>query len=173
MSEGDESALDRLLPLVYAELRRIAHGQRAGRASDLTLNTTAIVHEAYLKLAHSAAATPKDRGHFFAVAATAMRQILIDHARARLARKRGDGADHVSLEDHDAVVDQRASELVDLDAALRRLEQVDERAARVVELRFFGGLSVEEAAEALGIGARTVKREWRAARAFLFREMSE
>jgi len=171
MRDGDGDALEQLLPLVYTELRRIAHGQLAGKGQALTLNTTAVVHEAYLKLTHSDFAGPSDRGHFFAVAATAMRQIVIDHARARLALKRGAGAEHLRLDDHEIAIDDRATELMDLDAALRRLEQIDERAAKVVELRFFGGLSVEETAETLGIAPRTVKREWREARALLYREL--
>jgi RNA polymerase sigma factor (TIGR02999 family) len=171
MREGDGDALDLLLPLVYAELRQIAHGQLAGKGQPLTLNTTAVVHEAYLKLMRSESAAPRDRGHFFAVAATAMRQIVIDHARARLAQKRGDGAQHQSLDDHEIAIDDRASELMDLDAALKRLEVMDARASKVVELRFFGGLTVEETAEALEIAPRTVKREWREARALLYREL--
>ena len=139
MREGDSDALDLLLPLVYSELRRIAHHQLVGKDQGLTLNTTAVVHEAYLKLVRSDSSAPKDRGHFFAVAATAMRQILIDHARARLARKRGDGAQHVPLEEHDIAIDDRATELMDLDSALTRLEELDPRSAKVVELRSYSG----------------------------------
>lgn len=170
LREGDGEALDRLFPLVYAELRRIAHGQLS-RKGPSTLQTTAVVHEAYLKLATGAGTAPRDRGHFFAVAATAMRQILVDHARAHLRQKRGSGAEHLQLDERDIPVEDRAAELVELDLALSRLAELDERAARVVELRFFGGLAVEETAEALGVSERTVKRDWREARAFLFREL--
>ncbi|GJM44888.1 MAG: extracytoplasmic sigma factor ECF [Gemmatimonadota bacterium] len=167
---GDREAFGLLFPLVYDELRRIAHRQLLGSRPS-TLQTTAVVHEAYLKLAGGQASAPRDRSHFFAVAAQAMRQILVDHARAHLTQKRGSGAQHVLLDERDLPVEERAAELVDLDAALVRLAVLDERAAKVVELRFFGGLPVEETAEVLDISPRTVKRDWREARAFLFREL--
>ena len=170
LREGDTSAFGRLMPLVYGEMRRIAQGQLRG-AVGATLNTTAVVHEAYLKLGGAEGIEYADRGHFFAVAATAMRQILLDHARRHLADKRGGGAAHTLLDDLEIPVEDRAAELVELDQALIRLAELDERTARVVELRFFAGLSVEETAEVLKVSAPTVKREWRRARAFLYREL--
>jgi RNA polymerase sigma factor (TIGR02999 family) len=165
---GQQGSFDRLLPLVYDDLRRRAHAQLARRRVGDTLSTTALVHEAFLKLAASANQEYNDRIHFFAVASRAMRQILVDYARASSAAKRGGGVRAVSL-DVDRVADvDRAEELVTLDEALVKLEEIDPRLARIVELRFFGGLSVEEAGEAMAISPRTVKREWRKARALLF-----
>lgn len=168
--DGDRSALDEVFSRVYEEIRRIAHGQvaRAGRGA--SLDTTAVVHEAYLRLVKSPAIDWADRGHFYAVAATAMRQILLNHARARHAKKRGGGR-VVAWSSADAAVDTRIETFVELDAALERLKALDERSARVVDLRFFAGLSVEETAAALGVTDRTIKRDWRAARAFLVREL--
>ena len=171
--EGDRAALDRLFPLVYGSLRELAHRKlTSGRTGD-TISTTVLVHEAYLKLTGSAHHTYQDRIHFFAVASRAMRQILVDYARRRAAVKRGSGAIAVSL-DPDALPDPgRAEELVALDEALSKLERLDERLGRMVELRFFGGLSVEEAGEVLGVSPRTIKRDWRRARAFLYRALKE
>lgn len=170
---GDAHSFDRLLPLVYDDLRRRAHAQLARRRPGDTLSTTALVHEAFLKLSASSHQNYNDRIHFFAVASRAMRQILVDYARASAAAKRGGGAQAVSL-DVERVADvDRADELVALDEALVKLEAIDPRLARVVELRFFGGLSVEEAGEAMGISPRTVKREWRKARALLFEMMRD
>jgi RNA polymerase sigma factor (TIGR02999 family) len=170
--EGDRSALDRLLPLVYNELRERAHQQLARRRPGDTLSTTALVNEAYLKLVGSANQSYVDRVHFFAVASRAMRQILVDYARRTTAAKR-DGGRAVSL-DPEAIADpERAEELLALDEALGQLEKLDERLAKTIELRFFGGLSVEEAAEALGVSPRTIKRDWRKARAFLFQAMQD
>jgi len=166
---GERAALDEVFGRVYEEIRRLAHGQLA-RAGGSTLSTTAVVHEAYLKLVRSPAIAWADRGHFYAVAATAMRQILLNHARAKAARKR-DGGRALSLEDAELAVEDHAAELLELDAALTRLAALDERLGRVVELRFFAGLSVEETAAVLGVTDRTVKRDWRAARAFLHREL--
>jgi RNA polymerase sigma factor (TIGR02999 family) len=167
LREGDRSALDRLFPLIYAELRERAHRQLARRRPGDTLSTTALVHEAYLKLTASAHQTYQDRVHFFAVASRAMRQILVDYARRTTAVKRGGG--HAITLDPDKVAEPgRAEELLALDEALIQLERLDERLARTVELRFFGGLSVEEAADALAVSPRTVKRDWRKARAFLY-----
>lgn len=170
LREGDPDAFGQLVPLVYGEMRQIARGQLRGVAG-ATLNTTAVVHEAYIKLGGAAGIEYADRGHFFAVAATAMRQILLDHARRHLADKRGGGAAHTLLDDLEIAVDDRAAELVELDQALDRLAELDQRAARIVELRFFAGLNVEETAEAMEVSTPTVKREWRRARAFLYREL--
>ncbi len=169
---GDRAALNALFPLVYAEVRRMAHAQRAGNATG-TLNTTALVHEAYLKLAHAPGAGWENRAHFFAVAAKAMRQVIVDHARKHLTQKRGAGARRVDL-DTDAgelAVSARAEEILDVDAALGRLAALSERLGRVVEMRFFCGLSNEEIAGTLGVTSRTIKRDWRKARAFLYREL--
>jgi RNA polymerase sigma factor (TIGR02999 family) len=171
LETGDRESMDRLFSLVYDELHRIARLQRRKGGSPETLNTTAIVHEAYLKLFRSERVAVKDRTHFFAVAARAMRQILVDHARARLARKRGGGEQPVALDEAEIPVDARAAEILELDRALDRLAGVDERLGRVVELRYFAGLSVEESAEVLAVHARTVKKDWRKARAFLHREL--
>lgn len=165
--EGDAHALDELFDIVYGELKRRAHYQRAGAAP--TLGTTALVHEVYLKLSGSGRDW-NDRTHFMRVAARAMRQILIDRARRRVAEKRGGGVRAVTLEEMAVAAespDGAADVLMALDEALVRLARQSERLAQVVELRFFGGLSVEETAEALGVSPRTVKRDWRLARAFL------
>jgi RNA polymerase sigma factor (TIGR02999 family) len=164
--DGDRGALDRLLPLVYRELRALARRRRRGRAGE-TMDTTALVHEAYLRLVDQTRAQIRDRGHFFAVAARAMRQIAVDHARARLADKRGGGR-ALSLSDVDPPEAPRAEDIVAVDEALHRLEQIDERLPELVELRFFAGLSVEETAAALGLSPRTVKRDWRRAKALLY-----
>lgn len=160
--------LDALIPYVYAPLRAIARRRLRERGPGATLDTTGLVHETYLRLADQSRLSIHDRRHFYAVAAMAMRQILVDHARRRLALKRGGGAPPVALDDADAAVDTSPEDIVSLDQALRRLIDVDERLARVVELRFFAGLTVEETADVLGIDARTVKRDWRKARALLF-----
>lgn len=168
LRDGDRGALDRLFPLVYRELHDRAHHQLARHRPGDTLSTTALVHEAYLKLTDSAHQTYQDRVHFFAVASRAMRQILVDYARRSMAAKRSGG--HPVSMDPDAIGDPgRAEELLALDEALAQLEGLDERLARIVELRFFGGLSVEETSDALSISPRTVKRDWRKARAFLYR----
>jgi RNA polymerase sigma factor (TIGR02999 family) len=168
---GDPGSLDELFTLVYDELRAQArrHLHRAGRAR--TLNTTALVHEAWLKLAASDAPDWEHRRHFFCVAARAMRQIVIDRARRRRATKREGRLDRVDLEERDLAVEAQAEQLFALDAALQRLEAEDTRLGQIVELRFFAGLSVEDTAEALGVSERTVKRDWRLARAFLYREL--
>lgn len=171
VSEGDEDALSRLFPLVYDELRQIARRQRRRASSPDTLNTTAVVHEAFLKLAGSKNISMEDRRHFFATAARAMRQIVVDHARAHMTQKRGGGVRPIDLDQADVPVRDRAIEIVELDLALDRLRALSERLSRIVELRFFAGLTVEESAEILGIHSRTVKKDWRKARAFLFREL--
>lgn len=165
--------MDELFPIVYNELRGVARRQRRGGGAPETLNTTAVVHEAYLKLIGSESAAPSDRVHFFALAAKAMRQILVDHARMHMAKKRGGGATHFELEERDLPVESRAAEILELERAVERLAALDERLVRVVELRFYSGLSVEESAELLGVHARTVKRDWRKARAFLYRELHD
>lgn len=171
LREGHREAWNDLFPLVYEELRAIAR-RRTASGSDRTLGTTALVHEAYLKLFDRTRLTVNDRKHFFALAARAMRQILIDHARRRGAAKRGGDLRRLDLDDATIAVDDRAGELLALDEALQRLARLDERMARVVELRFFGGLSVEETAEVLEVDPRTVKRDWRKARAVLYQELS-
>ncbi len=171
---GDSEALDEVFSRVYGELRRIAHAQLRRAGSGQSLNTTAVVHEVYLRLVRTEGVSWNDRGHFYAVAAKAMRQILLNRARSFLTQKRGGGARAVTLS-FDAAeipVERCASEIVELDDALARLSEVDERLARVVDLRFFAGLTVEETAQALGVTDRTVKRDWRVARAFLHREIA-
>jgi RNA polymerase sigma factor (TIGR02999 family) len=163
---SDGAMLDALLPHVYGELKRLARAARAGRAGE-TLSTTALVHEAYLKLAPSAGAGWEGRAHFFGVAARAMRQLLVDAARRRARVKRGGGGAAVTLDEGGHAAPTRGDELLALDEALDRLAALDPRQARVVELRFFGGLTSAEAAEALGISVPTVERDWRAARAWL------
>jgi RNA polymerase sigma factor (TIGR02999 family) len=160
--------LDRLFPLVYDELRVLAHRQLGSERPDHTLRTTALVHEAYLRLVDDTRATRKGRAYFFAAAARAMRQILVDHARRRNAAKRGGGAENLSLDHGDIAVDRFAHELIDLDRALHELAKLNPRHAQVVECRFFGGLDVDETAEALGVSARTVKYDWALARAWLY-----
>jgi RNA polymerase sigma factor (TIGR02999 family) len=168
--EGDDP-FDELLPLVYDELRQMAHWQLVGERRQRTLNTTGLVHEAYLKLADSARVPVKNRAYFFAAAARAMRQILVDAARRRGRLKRGNGEAPLNLEDFEIGVDDFAAELRELDEALQKLAVLFPRQARVVECRFFAGLSVEETAEALDLAPRTVKRDWSLARAWLFREL--
>jgi len=168
--EGDQSALERLLPLVEAELHRLAHRYMSKERRDHTLQTTALVNEAYLKLVDQRVHW-QNRSHFFAIAAQIMRRILIDHARQHLGPQRGAGR-VVSLEDVPVISDDRASELVALDDALVELARLDSRKASVVELRYFGGLDVNEIAVVLKVSPDTVTREWRRAKAFLRRELS-
>lgn len=171
---GDAAALDRLFPLVYEELRRVARGQMHGERSGHTLDTTALVHEAYMKLIkHPPRVQWQSRIHFFAVAARAMRQILVNHARSRSRAKRGGGAPPVSFDEAVVMAETRAEELVALDEALTRLEALDARQCRVVELKYFGGLTIEETAQVLAVSVVTVKRDWSTARAWLYREVSE
>lgn len=170
---GDSEALNRVFGLVYEEVRAIARARRARMGAGGTLDTTAVVHEAYLKLARHGEMPWEDRAHFLCVASRAMRQVLIDYARSRLADKRGGGALHLPLTEAHAAASAEARSVVALDEALRGLEALDERLGRVVELRFFGGLSVEDTARALGISEPTVKRDWQRARAFLHRELAE
>ena len=165
--------LDALYPQVYAELRRLAHDQRTRRGATDTLNTTAIVHEAYLRLAESDAAAWNDRSHFFALAARAMRFVLVDHARASITEKRGGGARAVSLDEEQLPPADRSEDLLAIDEALTRLDGHDARLAQLVQLRFFAGLSYPEIAEVVGLSVPTVKRDWARARAWLYRFMSE
>jgi RNA polymerase sigma-70 factor, ECF subfamily len=167
----DVADLDQLIPLVYEELRALAHRQLAEERRDDSLQTTALVHEVYLRLVDDTRVTQRGRAYFFAAVARAMRRILVDRARRRLAMKRGEGVELVSLEEHHAAVDAYAAELVELDEALGRLAESSPRHARVVELRYFAGLSVEQTAELLGVSPRTVKSDWAMARAWLFREL--
>jgi RNA polymerase sigma factor (TIGR02999 family) len=169
---GDSKALERLVPLVYRDLRRLAHRHLAGRKAGHTPGSTDLVHEAYLKLLGHRRATFRNRRHFFAVAARAMRHLLIDRARQRRRRKRGGDAVHLPLDEVELGVEQHTDRILAVDEALRRLEQVEARLARVVECRFFAGLSDEETAEALDVTPRTVQRDWIRARAWLRAEMS-
>jgi RNA polymerase sigma factor (TIGR02999 family) len=171
-SEGDRDALDQLVPLVYEHLRRVAHHRLRHEDTSPSLNTTALVHEAYFKLVDLRRARFRDRAHFLAMASRVMRRLLIDHARARRAARRGGGAEAVELTDALSVSDSQADALTELDEALQRLEQVDARQSAILEQRFFGGLSLEETAEAVGVSLATVKRELKFARAWLARELS-
>ena len=170
-SKGDESALDRLIPLVYPELRKLARRYMARQSPQHTLQTSALINEAYLRLVDQQEVEWRDRAHFFAAAAQIMRHILIDHARSHLYKKRGGGSPHVALEDVAVVSEERAADLVALDEALKRLEKLDRRKSKIVELRFFGGLTVEETAEVMKLAPITIKREWRSARAWLQSEL--
>lgn len=172
--EGDKSALDKLTPLVYDELRRIAHRYVRRERNGHTLQTTALVNEAYVRLAGSKNIAWQNRAHFFAATAQVMRNVLIDHARRRLFAKRGGQVQQVAMDEAvTAMSEQRADELVVLDEALNELAKMDERKARVVELRYFGGLSLEETADLLDVSLMTVRRDWRAAKAWLFRRMKD
>jgi len=172
-SDGDQAALETLTPLVHEELRRLAHHYMKGERPGHTLQTTALVNEAYLKLIDQKRVKFKNRSQFFALAATLMRHILVDHARDRRSLKRGGGALKVSFEKALIVSGDCNEDLVALDDALVRLASVDMRKSKVVELRFFGGLSVEETAEALDVSAVTVMREWRMAKAWLYNSLNE
>jgi RNA polymerase sigma factor (TIGR02999 family) len=171
LKSGDREALDRLMPIVHDELRRLARAHMRRERSEHTLQATALAHEAYMRMVDLDRIDWRDRAHFFAVAAGVMRRILIDHARRRKAQRRGGGARHVPLEEGLLLADDRPEELLALDEALERLAAVDPRQARIVELRFFGGLGVEEAAAVMDISPRTVKREWAVARAWLRAEL--
>ena len=168
---GDPEALDRLTPLVYEELRRQAARYLRRERPGHTLQTTALIHEAYLRLADAKDVQWQDRAHFFAIAANLMRRILVDHARRRDADKRGGSQVRVQLDEALALANESEVDLLAVDEALNRLAAIDPQQARVVELRFFSGLSVEETAAALGVSATTVKRDWRVARAWLRREI--
>lgn len=172
-SPEDPGTVDRLVPMIYDELRAIAHRQLDRERGDHTLQTTALVHEAYVRLAGNRNVTARGRAYFFAAAAHAMRQVLVDRARRRNALKRGGGVELVTLGEHDAAVDAYAVELLELDDALRRLAAHSPRQVQVVEYRFFGGMSVEETADILGVSSRTVEADWAMARAWLLQALGQ
>lgn len=170
---GDEQALEKLTPLVYRQLHQVAQRYMAGQRPGHTLQTTALVNEAYLRLVDCRQMNWQDRAHFFAVSAQMMRRILIDFARSRGYQKRGGGMPHLSLDEAPSVCNEPDSNLVALDDALKALAAIDVRKSKVVELRFFGGLSIEETAEVLKVSVETVVRDWRLAKIWLLRELSE
>jgi len=169
---GDKAALDSLIPLVYTELRRIANHYLQGERTDHTLQSTALVHEAYVRMMQQVLPQWQNRAHFFAVAAQLMRQILVDHARSHRASKRGGNVYKLALEDAEEQPEVLDVDIVALDEALKSLATLDAQQSRVVELKFFGGLSVEDTAEVLGVSESAVKRDWTTARAWLFRELN-
>lgn len=170
-SQGDEASLERLMPLVYDELKRVARGHMRKERSDHTLQTTVLVHEAYLRLVDAQRVEWQDRAHFFGIASRLIRQILVDHARTRGAAKRGGGVAPVALDEGAVIGGERATEILALDDALQDLARMDPRQARVVEMRYFGGLTIDETAAVLEISPATVKREWNVASAWLRREL--
>lgn len=169
---GDSEALNTLMPLVYSELRRIAHGRLRGERPDHTFSTTGLVHEAYLKLIDLDRLRWKSRAQFFAIASHAMRNVLVNYAVERRAQKRGGDRQRVAVHDIQLGTESRIEDLLALDEALRQLERLDERQARVVECRFFGGMSIEDTAHVLGISTATANRDWATARAWLSAELS-
>jgi len=172
-SDGDDRAMQELVPLVYEELRRVARRQMAQERDDHVLQATALVNEAFLRLVDVHHVQWRNRAHFFAMSARVMRRILVDHARARAFVKRGGGAPHVTFDENLVSPQTTLRDLVALDDALKALSAVHERKARVVELRHFGGLSVDETAEVLGVSAETVMRDWKFAKTWLLRELSQ
>ena len=171
-SGGDRAAPERLMPFVYDELRRLARAFLSRERGGHTLQPTALVHEAYVRLVDQTRVDWQNRAHFYGIAASMMRRVLIDHARAHITGKRGGAAIHLSLDDVQLPIEQRAAGLLALDEALERLAAMDERKCRVVEMRFFGGMTDEEIAESLGVTTRTVLRDWKKARLWLYRELS-
>jgi RNA polymerase sigma factor (TIGR02999 family) len=171
-SKGDSAALDALIPLVYGELRRLARHYLQREGQNHTLSSTSLVHEAYLRLITQTEVSWQNRAHFFGVASKMMRRILVDHARKYAYAKRGGGATTLALDEALCSPQRRDIDLVALDDALNSLAKLDQRQSRLVELRFFGGLSIEETSEVLGVSTPTVKRDWASARAWLFREIS-
>ena len=171
-SEGNHAALEHLTPLVYGELHRLAHHYMNRERAGHTLQTSALVNEAFLRLVDQRNVKWNNRAHFFAIAAQMMRRILVDYARNHLYAKRGAGAVHVTLDHAHAVSNEPTAEVTVLDEALKKLEALDPQQGRVVELRFFGGLTIKETAEAMGISVDMVKREWSTAKAWLYREMN-
>lgn len=172
VSQGDKDAERKLLPLIYSELHRIASAQLRRERPDHTLQPTALIHEVYLRLTQVKNASWKDRAHFFSTASQAMRRILVDYARRHSAAKRGGPQVKIELDDSFAITEDQSLLVLQIDQALERLEQLNARQAKVVELRFFAGLSEEEIGECLGVSARTVKRDWTMARAWLYGELS-
>lgn len=172
-SEGDKSALDQLLPLIYGELRRLAGRYMRRENPGHTLQSSDLINEAWLRLADQRQVQWQNRAHFFGIAAQLMRRILIDHARRHHYQKRGGGAIQVSLDETAAVTAARAAELLAVDEALERLTAMDARKGRIIELRFFGGLNLDETAEVMGLSSPTIQREWRAAKAWLHRLLTE
>jgi len=171
--DGDHTALDRLIPLVHQELRRLAHHYLKQERHEHTLQTTALVNEAYLKLVDHKGMQWQNRAHFFAVAAQAMRRILVDHARTRDALKRGGGLVMTNLDEAAALVDTQAADLLALNDALDQLAHLDARKSRIIELRYFGGMTFEETAEVIGLSPTTVNREWKSAKTWLLKTMSQ
>src|SRR5687768_5849309 len=171
-SGGDKAALERMMPIVYGELHRLAHRYMNRENRGHTLQTSALVNEAFLRLVDQRSVKWNSRAHFFAIAAQMMRRILVDYARSHLYAKRGAGAIHVSLDHAGLVANEPSAEVTALDEALTKLESIDPQQARVVELKFFGGLTIKETAEVMGISVDMVKREWSTARAWLYREMT-
>lgn len=171
--QGDQSAFDRLMPLVYEEMRKIARRYMVRQRPDHTLQTTALVNEAYLRLIDSSKVQWQNRAHFFAISAQLMRRILVDFARARTNLKRGGGAHKVVLDEALTISSEPGADLVALDDALTDLAAIDKRQSQIVELRYFGGLSEDEVAEVLGLSSRTVRRDWSLARAWLYRELNQ
>ena len=171
-SKGDAAALDKLIPVVYRELRRMADYYLRGENPGHSLQPTALVHEAYLRLIDQTKVEWQNRAHFFGVAAQMMRRILIDHAKAKHRGKRGGTATRVTLEEGVAFTQERAAELVALDDALKILSEIDERKSRIVELRYFGGLTVEETSQVVGVSDKTVMRDWNLAKAWLYQQLT-
>ena len=171
-SQGDRAALEELTPLVYEELHRLAHYHMSGARPDHTLQTTALVNEAYLRLADQSSPNFQNRAHFFAVSARAMRQILVDYARAYQRQKRGSGAHKVELDEAAIVSQEGTKEILDVNEALQELGKLDARKAQVVELKYFGGLTYEEIAEVVKISVGTVRRDWEFAKAWLHKELT-
>lgn len=170
-NDGDETALDRLIPAIYVELRRLAHHYMLQEKQGHTLQTTALINEAYLCLINQNKTRWQNRSHFFAIAARLMRRILVDHARSHRCEKRGKNVRPVVLDEASLLCDERAAELIALDDALNSLASIDPRKNQIVELRYFGGLENQEVAEFLGVSVTTVKREWNLAKAWLFNEI--
>ena len=172
-SNGDQAALDKLMPLIDEELRRLAHRYMTRERAGHTLQTTALVNEAFLRLVNRKNLQWQNRAHFFGLAAQLMRTILVDHARSHASAKRGGGAHKLELDEAMVVSQQKASEVIALDDALKQLALLDPQQSRIVELRFFGGLTVEEAAEVLHVSPATIKREWSTAKAWLYHELAK